>query len=198
MALVVSNGQNILPTSPSSPKEVKNNSFIHAISKKFKRRSQENLEADDLRSSGSDSSSSDAITHTSRSRKVKSTHNVPCDQDYIKIPSSQDFTSHTVNITREDVNINNKHYYATSVDNIIKVFENFAISTRSKSCGGIEKDKKSKKGKKPAPKRILRSPVKYVYVKGWSGLPTQRIPVPRTYASYPGGRRAQHIAGLNR
>ncbi|XP_012543323.1 SKI/DACH domain-containing protein 1 [Monomorium pharaonis] len=36
--------------------------------------------------------------------------------------------------------------------------------------------KKEKKHAKKSPKRILRSPVPYIYVRGPSGLPTQRIP----------------------
>lgn len=36
--------------------------------------------------------------------------------------------------------------------------------------------KDSKKHAKKSPKRILRSPVPYVYVRGPSGLPTQRVP----------------------
>ncbi|XP_066594879.1 vitellogenin-1-like [Prorops nasuta] len=35
---------------------------------------------------------------------------------------------------------------------------------------------KEKKHTKKSPKRILRSPVSYTYVKGLSGLPTQRVP----------------------
>ncbi|KYN20623.1 PREDICTED: SKI/DACH domain-containing protein 1-like [Trachymyrmex cornetzi] len=37
-------------------------------------------------------------------------------------------------------------------------------------------NKKEKKHAKKSPKRILRSPVPYIYVRGPSGLPTQRIP----------------------
>lgn len=36
--------------------------------------------------------------------------------------------------------------------------------------------KKEKKHVKNSPKRILRSPVPYMYVRGLSGLPTQRVP----------------------
>lgn len=37
-------------------------------------------------------------------------------------------------------------------------------------------EKPEKKHTKKSPKRILRSPVTYTYVKGLSGLPTQRVP----------------------
>lgn len=39
-----------------------------------------------------------------------------------------------------------------------------------------DSNNKEKKHAKKSPKRILRSPVPYIYVRGPSGLPTQRIP----------------------
>ena len=49
-----------------------------------------------------------------------------------------------------------------------KAFQSLKISSRS--------EKPEKKHLKKSPKRILRSPVTYTYVRGLSGLPTQRIP----------------------
>ncbi|XP_044006124.1 histone-lysine N-methyltransferase set1-like [Aphidius gifuensis] len=46
-------------------------------------------------------------------------------------------------------------------------------SSRSNSSNNIGKEKKLTK---KSPKRILREPVSYIYVKGPSGLPTQRVP----------------------
>ncbi|XP_033212054.1 uncharacterized protein LOC117169679 [Belonocnema kinseyi] len=40
----------------------------------------------------------------------------------------------------------------------------------------LNKEKSEKKRHKKSPKRILRSPVAYTYVRGLSGLPTQRVP----------------------
>lgn len=54
-----------------------------------------------------------------------------------------------------------------------------AAPSRSLSCSSTpSKEPKPKKTKKtpPAPKRILRQPISYTYLKGMSGLPTQRVP----------------------
>ena len=49
-----------------------------------------------------------------------------------------------------------------------KAFQSLKLSTKS--------EKSEKKHLKKSPKRILRSPVAYTYVRGLSGLPTQRVP----------------------
>lgn len=96
------------------------------------------------------------------------------------------------------------HFRSTS--SIRRALKSISISTRSLSCsthsGNVtvaSDDRKSDKPKKfnkkdsnhslngtsgqnksaktsPPPKRILRQPVSYTYLKGMSGLPTQRIP----------------------
>ncbi|XP_031782162.1 serine-arginine protein 55 [Nasonia vitripennis] len=55
-----------------------------------------------------------------------------------------------------------------------KAFQSLKISTSPLSAS--EKSNNEKNGAKKCQKRILRSPVAYTYVKGLSGLPTQRIP----------------------
>ncbi|XP_015122696.1 uncharacterized protein LOC107045079 [Diachasma alloeum] len=53
------------------------------------------------------------------------------------------------------------------------------ILTRALHClkiGVFENNGKEKKLTKKSPKRILREPVSYTYVRGLSGLPTQRVP----------------------
>lgn len=181
-----------------SPKGIKNNFLIQAIGKKLIRRSREDSEEEDGRSSSTDSSSSSKSKESKRSSPQSSRHN------RLRIFSSQHSSNSSVDggtMIEGSTHIKNKRNYSMSADSIMKVFENLTISKRSKSCGSAaDKEKKTsaKKNKKPPPKRILRSPVKYVYVKGWSGLPTQRIPVSKNYVGYQGGCRMQYIAGLSR
>lgn len=65
-----------------------------------------------------------------------------------------------------------------------------------------EKETKDTKRSKKAPNRILRSPVTYAYVRGISGLPTQRIPrhrlAPNPSAGYCRGPVAGTSPGLSR
>lgn len=78
-----------------------------------------------------------------------------------------------------------------------KVLQSLSISSRSHSCssGNSDTDKSSRSSKKnPQPKKILRPPVTYTYVRGLSGLPTQRIPLVKN--SYGNQRLA--LSGLNR
>ncbi|XP_023936692.1 uncharacterized protein LOC112044917 [Bicyclus anynana] len=63
-----------------------------------------------------------------------------------------------------------------------RVFQNLNLTSRSQSCSPIERHRQPKKQSQP--KRILRPPVTYTYVRGLSGLPTQRVP--------------RHTVGLNR
>ncbi|KAI4470242.1 hypothetical protein MML48_1g04626 [Holotrichia oblita] len=199
MSLAVFDRSEVSHITSPSPKGIKH-SFIQAISKKFIRKSREDLQEDDSRSSTTDSSLSSPGRDCSRSRKSNKSPAF-ADENSLHTPFSQKqhILSSSSDVANSGMNVKNKRYYSTSADSIMRVFENLTISTRSRSCSGADKDKKEpKKKKKPPPKRILRSPVKYVYAKGWSGLPTQRIPVSRKYTSYPGGCRVKYIGGLNR
>ncbi|XP_072947521.1 uncharacterized protein [Epargyreus clarus] len=55
-----------------------------------------------------------------------------------------------------------------------RVFQSLNLTSRSQSCSPIERQRQPKKQSQP--KRILRPPVTYTYVRGLSGLPTQRVP----------------------
>ncbi|XP_028039036.1 uncharacterized protein LOC114249601 [Bombyx mandarina] len=55
-----------------------------------------------------------------------------------------------------------------------RVFQSLNLTTRSQSCTPTERTRPPKKQQQP--KRILRPPVTYTYVRGLSGLPTQRVP----------------------
>lgn len=63
---------------------------------------------------------------------------------------------------------NRRHRSAVSLR---RVFQSLSLSSRSQSCTRPRPPKKQQQ-----PKRILRSPVTYTYVRGLSGLPTQRVP----------------------
>ncbi|XP_060535326.1 uncharacterized protein LOC132707474 [Cylas formicarius] len=83
----------------------------------------------------------------------------------------------------------------TSVENLKRIFQNLNIYRRSQNCNsGKELDKKA--GKKSKPKSILRPPVTYIYVKGLSGLPTQRIPK-RRGASHGCNCSMHYLTNLN-
>ncbi|XP_045495632.1 uncharacterized protein LOC123694287 [Colias croceus] len=55
-----------------------------------------------------------------------------------------------------------------------RVFQHLNLSSRSQSCSPTERHRQPKKQSQP--KRILRPPITYTYVRGLSGLPTQRVP----------------------
>ncbi|XP_058053460.1 uncharacterized protein LOC131205398 [Anopheles bellator] len=56
------------------------------------------------------------------------------------------------------------------------------FSTNSNGANG----ERSKESNKPPPKKILRRPVSYTYLRGISGLPTQRVPRSSICCSYYG------------
>ncbi|CAH0729720.1 unnamed protein product, partial [Brenthis ino] len=66
-----------------------------------------------------------------------------------------------------------RHRRHRSIASLRRVFQNLNL-TRSQSCSPTERQRQPKK--QPQPKRILRPPVTYTYVRGLSGLPTQRVP----------------------
>ncbi|XP_071578078.1 uncharacterized protein [Temnothorax nylanderi] len=59
---------------------------------------------------------------------------------------------------------------SSTAETLRRAFQNLKITSSKWDSN------KEKKHAKKSPKRILRSPVPYIYVRGPSGLPTQRIP----------------------
>lgn len=55
-----------------------------------------------------------------------------------------------------------------------RVFQSLNLTSRSQSSSPSERSRQPKKQSQP--KRILRPPITYTYVRGLSGLPTQRVP----------------------
>lgn len=188
--------RSVSPISPSMYRE-KNTGFFDILSRRFGRRSHDELYfhhngEEDARSSSTESSSSTSA-HPLAARNDGL--NKPCDQmpasnkqrHYIRncacefgqnceLHSSSDSSSDSV-----EQRPNGLHIHRRSTSSIRQAIENLSISTRSLSCSSTGKDQKVKKNKKPPQpqpqqKCILRQPIKYKYLTGMSGLPTQRVP----------------------
>lgn len=67
-----------------------------------------------------------------------------------------------------------RHRRHRSTVSLRRVFQSLNLTSRSQSCSPSERQRQPKKQQQP--KRILRPPVTYTYVRGLSGLPTQRVP----------------------
>ncbi|CAH0547472.1 unnamed protein product [Brassicogethes aeneus] len=181
------------PVSPTPSREIRGLRLFRAISRKLTRRSHEdfNFQVDaDSRSSSSDSCSSTSAGHCSRLTKSKN-----CSSEFESM--SPNHMSSSSSDAGSDVTIRLRHHHSTSAESIRKVFQNLNINTRSQSCNNT-KEVKRKSNKKPQPKRILRAPVSYTYVKGLSGLST-KIPKNQVYTmSNACGCSMQYMAGLHR
>lgn len=160
---------------PSPSREIRGLGLFRAISRKLARRSREDItnhseEVDaDSRSSSTDSCSSTSAGRCSR----KLDGNSSADSGF-KSSSLRHISSSSSDAGSDEQTAKHRHHHSTSAESIRKVFQNLTLNThRSQSCSSPKEHKR--KTKKPA-KRILRSPVTYTYVKGLSGLPTQRVP----------------------
>ncbi|XP_053606453.1 uncharacterized protein LOC128672940 [Plodia interpunctella] len=80
-----------------------------------------------------------------------------------------------------------RHRRHRSTVSLRKVFQSLNLTSRSQSCSPTERSRQPKK--QTQPKRILRPPVTYTYVRGLSGLPTQRVPRHTVYCSTMGLNR---------
>lgn len=181
--------RSISPMSPSPYRE-RSLGFFDILTRRFARRSHDDIcyqhhdGEEDSRSSSTDSCSStsdgrltiDSKDSGSNRRNHNSNLEISCSSD-----------SGSSNSSGETSTTSNDHRRSTS--SIRRALERFSLSSRSLSCsstlpallynknGDVASATKQKKTKKtPAPKRILRQPVSYTYLKGMSGLPTQRVP----------------------
>lgn len=177
-----------IPTSktPSTPSPCRERGigFFDIITRRFGRRSHDDLNCyqnhgdEDSRSSSTDScsSTSDRLTIT-----TTKTH-----RSNLEISCSSDSSSNSSNNSSGNDNIQNstRRHHRRSTSSLRKALQSLSISPRSLSCSGGDLDnakdtssiKQKKSKKQQAPKRILRQPVTYTYLKGISGLPTQRVP----------------------
>lgn len=193
--------RSVSPISPSIDRE-KNTGFFDMLSRRFGRRSHDELYfsqngEEDTRSSSTESCSSTSVqlaarndgltkshnqTNTSSNKQRQYEQNCACEfgQSY---ESTSDSSSDSV----EHATSNGLHAHRRSTSSLRNAMQNLTISTRSLSCGSTGKDQKIKKPKKtpPQPKCILRQPISYTYLKGMSGLPTQRVPKSSVCCQHP-------------
>ncbi|XP_037907039.1 uncharacterized protein LOC119649112 [Hermetia illucens] len=162
--------RSISPLTPS-PRMERNIGFFHALSRRFGRQSHDELNyngEEDSRSSSTDSCSSTAGGHIQSNRK--DVHNSNLELSC----SSSDTSSNAGDVEKTSVSTSRLHRRSTS--SIRRALQNFSISTRSLSCSSTPLKESSQKSLKKQPQKILRQPVSYTYLKGMSGLPTQRVP----------------------
>lgn len=187
------------PISPS-PCRGKATGFFDLLSRRFGRRSHDELfyhhnhnGEEDTRSSSMESCSSTSGQLAAPSNndtkhshnELNGTHkrrchsrNCSCEFDHgSQSNSSSDSNSDSVG--PNDKNDMHSHRHDRSSSGLRRAMQNISISSRSLSCSGtpcrVPKPKKTKKTP-PPPKCILRQPISYTYLKGMSGLPTQRVP----------------------
>ncbi|XP_026762903.1 uncharacterized protein LOC113521542 [Galleria mellonella] len=96
-----------------------------------------------------------------------SSDSVSCDQG-----RSDDRSSCSASDTSSDNSEQHRRHRSTV--SLRRVFKSLNLTARSQSCSSTESSRQPKKQSQP--KRILRPPVTYTYVRGLSGLPTQRVP----------------------
>lgn len=201
--------RSVSPVSPSIYRE-KNTGFFDMLTRRFGRRSNDELYFsqngdEDTRSSSTESCSSTSVQFADRNENKV---NKPCKQHMTPnchpcnfnpnrnglnsasdssidsmIDNNNIITSATATPT------NGLHVHRRSTSSLRRAIQNLSILSRSQSCSSTittEKDQKIKKSAKktqPSPppqqqqqKCILRQPISYTYLKGMSGLPTQRVP----------------------
>lgn len=194
----------VSPISSSMYRE-KNSGFFDMLSRRFGRRSHDELffaqnGDEDTRSSSTESCSSTSVqlaTHNDGSKKphdqITATNqqrhfmqNCACEfGQNCESNSASDSSSDSIEHNHTS---NGLHIHRRSTSSLRRAMENLSISTRSLSCSSTGKDQKiQKKTKKqsPQPKCILRQPISYTYLKGMSGLPTQRVPKSSVCCQYP-------------
>lgn len=198
----INKSRSVSPVSPSIYRE-KTTGFFDMLSRRFGRRSHDELYfpqngEEDTRSSSTESCSSTSVQLAARGDGLnksrdqltasnKQRHYIRnCGCEYCKSSeshSSSDSSSDSV----EQTTSNGLHVHRRSTSSIRCAMQNLSVSTRSLSCSSTGKDQKVKKTKKtpPQPKCILRQPTSYVYLKGMSGLPTQRVPKSSVCCHYP-------------
>lgn len=176
---VTSKSRSVSPLSPS-PCRDRNLNFFEMISRRFGRRSHDELcfqhnSEEDTRSSSTDSCSSTSGRCVITSKNV---HNSNLELTCSNSSDSSSANSSDCGDSSTDAHNKMPRVHRRSTSSIRKALQNFSISSRSLSCSSTpSKEQKQKKTKKsPPPKRILRQPVSYTYLKGMSGLPTQRVP----------------------
>lgn len=156
--------------SPPS-RDLKGIKLFRAISKKLAHKSKDVLSEEDSNSSGSYSSSSTSVGRRSRSKKPSKGFE---GFNFWSLSPRATSSSSINTSTSDHQKLHQKQ--STSVKSISRVFQNLRVKSLPHSSSR-NKDKRNT-GRKDTLK-ILRQPVTYIYVKGLSGLPTQRVPIQR-------------------
>lgn len=198
--------RSVSPVSPSMYRE-KNTGFFDMLSRRFGRRSHDELYFsqngdEDTRSSSTESCSStsvqlaghkdglnkphDQITTSNKQRHYM--QNCPCEfGQNCESNSASDSSSDSIDHNTSK----GLHIHRRSTSSLRRAMENLSVSTRSLSCSSTGKDQKAQKKVKKSPtppKCILRQPISYTYLKGMSGLPTQRVPISSVRAPHSAHR----------
>lgn len=204
----------------ASPISPKNNGFFDMLSRRFGRRSNDELYFtqngdEDTRSSSTESCSSTSVQFADRNDKKINNSKQPCKhhmtlnchackfgQNRNGLNSASDssidsmidnLNTNTAIATTATATTNGLHVHRRSTSSLRRAIQNLSILSRSQSCSSTnttnnnttiattdkgQKTKKSTKKSQPAPQQkcILRQPISYTYLKGMSGLPTQRVP----------------------
>lgn len=207
MTIPSTDARSISPLTPSPSRELRGVRLFRAISRKLARRSVDDLSytcEEDSRSSSTDSCcSTSASARCSRSKKLQNGSSCSSNGSGFRSTSPNHLSSSGSDTSSESQNNTiSSHRHSSTSASFRKVFQSLTISnSRSQSCGS--KDGKKKASKKSTPKRILRPPVTYTYVRGLSGLPTQRVPRTsnRIYLGQTGCgcvSNSSYVAGLHR
>lgn len=197
LTLSVTESRSPSPRTPSPSREIRGLQLFRAISRKLGRRSTEDVrsgEDADSRSSSTDSCSSTSAGRCSRLKKYDATSSA--DSGY-RSTSLHHISSSSSDTGSDTHSAMPRHSHSISTENLRRVLQRLTINTKPRNC--ID-GKDSKKKTKKAPKKILRSPVTYTYVKGLSGLPTQRVyrNPHRVYLSNSCSCNMQYIMPLHR
>lgn len=175
------------PISPLAQQRGKHSSLFDLLSRRFGRRSHDELffhqNEEDTCSSSTESYSSASGQMVQGDHGGKSADN--CSYEFNQTSGSNcssDSGRESTNNANNPPTKSQRQCRPSS--KLRRAMQNLTISTRSLSCSSTpNKDQikpKVKISKKDSPspvkKRILRQPVSYVYLKGVSGLPTQRVP----------------------
>lgn len=165
--------RSVSPMSPS-PGRDRSVGFFDLLTRRFGRRSHDDICYEHHGEEDSRSSSTDSCSSTSGRLSVskKNRHN-----SNLELTCSSDSSSNN----SADTSNTESRSHRRSTSSLRRAFQSISISSRSLSCSSTTQSKESTKQKKakktPPPKRtILRQPVSYTYLKGMSGLPTQRVP----------------------
>lgn len=191
--------RSISPMTPSPSREIRGIRLFRAISRKLSRKhSRDELQFEedgDSRSSSTDSYSSTSAGRTSRSKNLD-VHSSSAESGFRSVSPHQ-MSSSSSDAGSDSPTSRPRHHHSTSAESIRKVFQGLSLNNRSHSCTNTKEVKRKVKN---APKKILRAPVSYTYVKGLSGLPTQRVPrnMTRSYMTGGCGCSMQYLSGLHR